>query len=147
LQRALHGHLHEAAQRVDDAAARLSRPSALVQSQHVKLARLQQQLKSGLLLKIERQSAYLRRASAQLTQQTPARIRSVGLQLNGLEKQLDMLNPLQVLQRGFSLVQDDAGRVVTDAAAQAPGSELRITLAKGRLDATVKAKAETKAEN
>jgi exodeoxyribonuclease VII large subunit len=143
LQRALQANLDEAAQRLDDAAARLSRPSALVQSQHVRLARLQQQLASSLLLKIEQRRATLRWASAQLTQQLPIRTTAVGRQLKALEQQLHMLNPLQVLQRGFALVQDESGRVVMQAEDQAPGSALRITLAQGQLSAKVLAKAES----
>jgi exodeoxyribonuclease VII large subunit len=44
---------------------------------------------------------------------------------------LILLNPQQVLARGYSLVQDASGGVVSDAGQLAVGTELRITFAKG----------------
>jgi exonuclease VII large subunit len=44
---------------------------------------------------------------------------------------LAMLNPQQVLARGYSLVQDAGGSVVSDASGLAIGAELRIAFAQG----------------
>jgi exodeoxyribonuclease VII large subunit len=44
---------------------------------------------------------------------------------------LGLLNPDQVLARGYSLVQDSDGRLVCDAEQLATGDALRITFAAG----------------
>ncbi|MGH7838359.1 MAG: exodeoxyribonuclease VII large subunit, partial [Candidatus Binataceae bacterium] len=53
-------------------------------------------------------------------------------------RRLDAVSPLRVLERGYAMVTDPRdGRVVTDARAVAPGDELAIRLARGRLRAAV----------
>jgi exodeoxyribonuclease VII large subunit len=51
------------------------------------------------------------------------------LENNG--QHLALLNPQQVLARGYSLVQDASGRVVSDAGQLVVGAELRVTFAQG----------------
>ncbi|HET6972926.1 MAG TPA: exodeoxyribonuclease VII large subunit [Pyrinomonadaceae bacterium] len=46
---------------------------------------------------------------------------------------LDALSPRGVLQRGYAIAQDAAGRLVRDAASVSPGDELNVRLAKGKL--------------
>src|SRR5215211_5276135 len=46
---------------------------------------------------------------------------------------LDALSPLGVLQRGYAIAQDAAGKLVRDASSVAPGDELSVRLAKGKL--------------
>jgi exodeoxyribonuclease VII large subunit len=46
---------------------------------------------------------------------------------------LDALSPLGVLQRGYAIAQDASGKLVRDAKSVAPGDELTVRLAKGRL--------------
>ncbi len=50
---------------------------------------------------------------------------------------LEQLSPLRVLQRGYAIVQDLAGRIIRSAAEAPPDSPLRIRLARGRLEAVV----------
>ena len=50
---------------------------------------------------------------------------------------LDAMSPLKVLSRGFSMVQDESGRVVSDAAATEPGQLITVTMARGALDCRV----------
>lgn len=59
------------------------------------------------------------------------------LHLDSAAQRLDLLDPHRVLARGYSLVRDADGRVVADAATVAPGDRIAITLARGRLEATV----------
>jgi exonuclease VII large subunit len=49
-----------------------------------------------------------------------------------------LLNPAKVLARGYSMVQDASGSVVSDAGSLAVGAELRITFAKGWAQTEVK---------
>ncbi len=51
--------------------------------------------------------------------------------------QLDALSPLKVLARGYAIVRDDAGHVVANAQAVAPGSEITVLLGQGGVNATV----------
>ena len=57
--------------------------------------------------------------------------------LDSLAAQLSHLSPLRVLERGYAVVRDEAGRIVKDAAGVATGAGLEILLAKGRLGARV----------
>ena len=47
-------------------------------------------------------------------------------------------NPLGLLQRGYSVTRDAAGKIVRDAEAVALGSDISIRLARGELEATIK---------
>jgi len=54
-----------------------------------------------------------------------------------LQAQLQQLNPTAILQRGFAIVFNEAGSIVTDSAAVADREHLNIQLAKGKIGATV----------
>jgi exodeoxyribonuclease VII large subunit len=51
--------------------------------------------------------------------------------VENVAQHLVLLNPKQVLARGYSLVQDTNGRVVKDAGSLAIDAELRVTFASG----------------
>jgi exodeoxyribonuclease VII large subunit len=57
--------------------------------------------------------------------------------LNALQGRLEALSPLAVLDRGYAVVETGERRVVSDASSVAPGEDIRIRLARGRLAATV----------
>jgi exodeoxyribonuclease VII large subunit len=50
---------------------------------------------------------------------------------------LDVVSPLATLQRGYAIVTDGAGAVITDAAQLRPGDALNARLARGKLYARV----------
>jgi exodeoxyribonuclease VII large subunit len=50
---------------------------------------------------------------------------------------LDALSPLAVLQRGYAIAQDAAGKPLRDAAAVNAGDPVRVRLAKGSLNTRV----------
>lgn len=50
---------------------------------------------------------------------------------------LDALSPLGVLQRGYAIAQDAAGKLVRDAAVVKAGDEVSVRLAKGKLNTRV----------
>ncbi|MBF1715428.1 MAG: exodeoxyribonuclease VII large subunit, partial [Selenomonas sp.] len=54
-------------------------------------------------------------------------------------KRLELLNPVQILYRGFSIVEKD-GRTVSRAKELSVGDHLNITFADGKISAVVKAK-------
>ncbi|WP_224744640.1 MULTISPECIES: exodeoxyribonuclease VII large subunit [Microcella] len=57
--------------------------------------------------------------------------------LDERRRQLRALSPQRTLDRGYAIVQDDAGRVVSNAARASLDDALHVTLAAGRLTATV----------
>ncbi len=50
---------------------------------------------------------------------------------------LDSLSPLGTLARGYAIVTDPEGKVITDADSVEVGSRLHTRLASGRLEVTV----------
>jgi exodeoxyribonuclease VII large subunit len=56
--------------------------------------------------------------------------------LERLTAKLSQLSPLGVLERGYAIVTNSAG-VVTDAASAPAGSQIRVRLHRGALDAKV----------
>ncbi len=58
--------------------------------------------------------------------------------LERLLLQVEERSPLRVLERGYAIVYDAAGQVVRSAEQVAPGSEVSLRLAKGRIIADVK---------
>tara|TARA_R110000823_G_scaffold115436_2_gene238085 strand:- start:21226 stop:22587 length:1362 start_codon:yes stop_codon:yes gene_type:complete len=67
-----------------------------------------------------------------------ARLHESRNRLARLEQLLDSLSPLGVLRRGYAIITDESGTVVTDASAVAEGDELRARLANGSLTLAVK---------
>ncbi|MGB9363866.1 MAG: exodeoxyribonuclease VII large subunit, partial [Candidatus Sulfotelmatobacter sp.] len=57
-----------------------------------------------------------------------------------MARALEMLSPLAILERGYALVFDTAGRLVKDAAQVRAGQEISARVARGEIRATVKAK-------
>jgi exodeoxyribonuclease VII large subunit len=60
------------------------------------------------------------------------------LRLQHLGQQVRSLSPQSTLDRGYSVVRDAAGKVIIDAAAVKPGTELKVRVAKGEIQATSK---------
>jgi len=124
-------------QRLDQAAARLGRPSGIVASQQMLLARLAQRMRHGLLLKMQ----HLVQVQKGLELDLPAKLqRRLGLHAERLERaalRLQLLDPRLVLQRGYALLTDPEGRPVTSVRQAQPGDALRATLADGAVDVTV----------
>ncbi len=54
-----------------------------------------------------------------------------------LSAKLSQLSPLLVLERGYAIVTNESGTIVTDSAAAPPASTIQVRLRRGRLDATV----------
>jgi exodeoxyribonuclease VII large subunit len=57
-----------------------------------------------------------------------------------LKLQLDERSPLQLLERGYSIVYDGSGKVLRSTDQVALGDDISVRLAKGRVDATVRRK-------
>ncbi|UCU97353.1 exodeoxyribonuclease VII large subunit [Acidovorax radicis] len=124
-------------QRLDQAAARLGRPSGLVARQHLRQARLAQRMRHGMLLKLQRLAQGQQALQAQLPEKMQ---RSLTQQADRIERaamRLELLDPRLVLQRGYALLTGADGHAVTSVRQAPPGTALRATLADGAVDVTV----------
>ena len=137
LQQGVTRRFDAASQRLDMAMARVGRPSARLASQHRRVAQLDDRLRHAVVLRLERAQAKL---ASVLADQRSARMRMLQRcedRVHRLELRLQLLDPRLVLERGYALLTDDAGAVVTQAAQVRAGQSLRATLAQGELDLTV----------
>jgi exodeoxyribonuclease VII large subunit len=75
--------------------------------------------------------------AAELARRLSRRHERVALRARHLEERLQASSPFSILERGYAVVTDSAGRVVQDAARLATGDELAIRLARGRARARV----------
>jgi exodeoxyribonuclease VII large subunit len=50
---------------------------------------------------------------------------------------LDAFSPLATLQRGYAIVTDDSGHVITDAGSVQPGGLIHARVARGRVEARI----------
>jgi exodeoxyribonuclease VII large subunit len=58
------------------------------------------------------------------------------LRLEHLKQQVRSLSPQSTLDRGYAVVRTDEGQVITDAAAVATGTKIKVRVAKGEIRAT-----------
>ncbi|MDH4217040.1 MAG: exodeoxyribonuclease VII large subunit, partial [Gallionella sp.] len=152
LQRAQRNRLQNAMQALDYLHRRLIHPAQQLQRQEQQLNQLQQRMQRAFAYR--KQHWYwqwqsmaqrlraksgdfvrLRDRQASLMQRLVKAMRTAQVQrlaqVDNAAQHLIQLNPQQVLARGYSMVQDTNGGVVSDAGQLAVGAELRITFAKG----------------
>ena len=154
----LQRRLDQLGERLDRTASRLLGARALLAPWREALLRTQGRLQRALLSLQPAQRARLntvRQGLMQLTLQTRATRHRVGqlqprldaafggvlaqqrTRLQSNAQALLLLNPLNVLERGYALVFDHDGVPIIDALAAPPGTALSIRLKQGQLDATV----------
>lgn len=159
LERAQRNRLQNAMQTLDYLQRRLVHPEKQLQRQLLQLNQLQQRMRRAVSHHLQQQqwrlqsvaqrfrtrggdfirlhdkqinlAERLAKAMSELQQQRLGQVESVA-------QHLIMLDPKRVLARGYSLVQDADGGVVSDAGKLAIGAELRITFANGCALAKVK---------
>lgn len=66
-----------------------------------------------------------------------SKLEDAGSELGHLAQMLDSLSPLSTLHRGYSIVTDSSGTVVTKATQVQPGDQVKARLAEGELDLVV----------
>ena len=126
-------------QRLDGAASRLGRPSALAARQRLRLAASAQHLKF-LSLQIVKQS---RQTLQGLEAKMPLNLqRGLARQHERLARaalRLGLLDPSLVLQRGYAWLADADGQTISSVRQTHPAQRVRATLGDGTLDLTVSA--------
>jgi exodeoxyribonuclease VII large subunit len=89
---------------------------------------------------IETQELELERFVANLRERLSQTLVREAMGLTHLRQQVRSLSPQSTLDRGYSVVRDSEGHVVSDASKVAAGTKLQIRLAKGELAVTTEAK-------
>ncbi|WP_334153396.1 exodeoxyribonuclease VII large subunit [Tepidimonas sp.] len=127
------------AQHLDRLAQRLGRPSALTVRERARLQAHEHRLERALALRIDRQRQHVLRLEQAWQSAGRRDTERRRLRLERWGAQLALLDPHLVLQRGYALVTDAQGHVVTRADRTALDAPLRVDLAAGRLDVRVSA--------
>ena len=164
LQRAQRNRLHNAMQTVDYLQRRLVHPAQQLQRQAQRLDQLRQRMQRAFAYRKQQQhwqwqslAQRLRAASSDfvrlqdrqnnLVERLATAMRTVQAQWYGrvdnARQHLIMLDPTKVLARGYSMVKDPSGRVVSDAGQLTVGTELHINFAKGWARTEVKERGES----
>jgi exodeoxyribonuclease VII large subunit len=131
--------LREQAQRLDDLEQRLVLAQKnLLQRRRSQLALLESRLHArSPLPRLQQMQRDLLRQRQRLTAAMQHRLQRSQEQLAHLAGMLDSLSPLATLQRGYAIITDPAGRLITDANSVSVGDQVQATLAKGQLGLTV----------
>jgi len=161
LQRAQHNRLQSAMQSIDYLQRRLVHPAQQLKNKEQQTEQLQQRMQRAFAYYRQKQQWYwqslaqrlrasssdysrLKERQTRLQERLILAMHSAQMQrsarLENAAQNLSMLNPQQVLARGYSLVQDINGILVTDMNQLTIGKELEITFSKGRARAVVKEK-------
>ena len=127
------------AQRVDDCGFRArERVRERLQSSRLRWLEAEERLRArDLRLPLAEARRRLERAASGGEEGMMRRLAALRARLEPVAAQLHALSPLQILERGYSIVQDASGVIVRTAAQAPPGTEIGIRLHKGRLDAAV----------
>ena len=149
---------NQRAQQLDTLALRLQHPAQRLARQRDDLANLQRRLDHGLAQAGTRGRQRLAALSGRLLLARPLtghlaqRLDALGSRLAGawqrtlhqqsaelarLAASLTQLNPDAVLARGYSMVTDDAGRIVRDSSTLEPNDRIAVLFHTGRAHATV----------
>jgi exodeoxyribonuclease VII large subunit len=87
--------------------------------------------------RIDQQRLMLDELDRRLTQNAQDRLRRWRLASSALEHRLEALNPTAVLSRGYAIVQDDAGNVISSVKQTAAGQSLAVRVSDGNFPVTV----------
>ena len=136
-QSALLRQLDRHAQRLDVAAQRLGRPSQKLAQQRLQLSQLGQRTRHGLLMKVQQQGQAYQALEADLKQKTMRRLERSREWLQQLSVRMELLNPQRVLERGYSVLTTQEGKVVASVDQAPVGTPLKAMVADGSLDVTV----------
>ncbi len=126
-------------QRIDRAAARVSRPSHLVTRQQARLNGIAQSLRQSVRAHLRGESLKVQTLNTSLPKALERSLLGARQRTERAQLRLQLLDPKLVLGRGYAWLSDLQGAPVTRAIATRTGQALRATLADGEVDLTVAA--------
>ena len=137
LNNILFAHLDRRAQRLDLAASRLGRPSAMAQQQRLRLATLKQRLGHGLKTAVQGDRVLWERLRSRLAPAVQRGGDTARHRVDVAGLKLSMLDPSLVLQRGYAWLTTDEGSTLTRVAQAQAGQYLTATLVDGKVGLVV----------
>jgi exodeoxyribonuclease VII large subunit len=137
LQNAVQSQLDRHAQRLDVAVARLGRPSGRIAGQQLQLSRSAQRLHYAVQRQLQQSGQRLSGLGEGLTDGTHLAVSMAHERLERAGLRLQLLDPRLVLQRGYALLQDSAGQLVTRVDQAHAGQCLEAHVSDGRIHITV----------
>ncbi len=140
LARTQRNRLQNAMQTLDYLQRRVVHPAQQLQHQAQRLAQLQQRMQRAFAHRDQQQQWQWQTLLQRLRGTMRARQAQNLSRVDNLAQNLLLVNPQHVLQRGYSLVQDVHGSIVSDVEQLQIGAELRITFAQGWARAQMKDK-------
>jgi len=131
--------LRERAQRLDELEARLTRGiERSIGQLKIRLARLATAVAhTNPARRLAAARERWRTAQGDLRRALLRHLELTGQRLKLADRGLQSLSPLATLQRGYAIVMDDGGKVLTDSGSTTRGAELDVRLARGGLAVTV----------
>ena len=126
-------------QRLDRAQLRLQgqHPALRLEQTAVAFANLRVRMTQALKGRVQRSNMSVSALGPRLHTAIRNRLQRQELQLQGLGRAMASVNPLQTLERGYAVVRDTQGHVIQRADDAPVGTDLRISLRRGELTATV----------
>jgi exodeoxyribonuclease VII large subunit len=120
-------------QRLDQMATRLGRPSGLLARQQQHLAQQAQRMRHAVLWRLQQLAQSQQALAADLSLVFQRHIAQQRQRLERAALRLQLLDPRWVLQRGYALLTDADGAVITSVQQAPVGTALRAALADGEL--------------
>jgi len=145
-------------QRIDDGSRRLRSPAQRLAAARIaveeRARRSQRAMQAGLASRdrsvavakarlarsrpdLDRFDRLQRHLRSRIIAHMDGRLRDATHALSSARERLGLLDPSGILERGYAIVRDDAGRIVRDADRLHPGNAIVVDVAHGRIDATV----------
>lgn len=137
LQNGVDRQMQAHSQRLDWAAARVSRPSHLVTRQQARLAGLAQNLRHAMRASLRQEELKIQALNADFPRAMAGNLQRSRQQIERAQLRLELLDPKLVLQRGYAWVTDGDGHALTRAQDLALGQKLRLHLSQGQAGVTV----------
>ena len=134
LSRGVERVLAARAQRLDRLAPRLAPPAARIAAQARRLDQMATRLAAAAVRTRHLRDNALRALAPRLLQAAHERLTDHQHRLQTLAARLRALDPLRVVERGYSVVQTPAGMLVSDPRQLVVGQPLRLTMARGSAD-------------
>lgn len=137
LHTALSRNLERQQQRLDGIAGSLRHPAHSLQTQQQHLRHLAHALQTSLQQLLTVQQHRLQSLEQRLRSIPHAAIAQQRSSLSSLENCLSLLNPMQVVGRGYAIVRNSSGNAITDVRQTAAGEDLTLSLKGGSIAAQV----------
>ena len=134
---AVERYIDRQTQRLDWAARQIARPSGLATRQQQLLDRCAQRMQAAARNQLHGRDLRVQQLAASFPTSVERRLERQQQRLDQLGARLELLNPRQVLSRGYALLTGMDGQVVTSVAQATPGQALHAELADGAVDVVV----------